>query len=119
MITRININSLCRVFFVLAVVGSLSQRDSLITWLLLVNILTFVAYGMDKYAAKNTLRRVPESTLLFFGFAGGWPAALCGQEIFRHKTKKQPFRQYFIISVILNFGALGILGALYWRYLYG
>ena len=119
MITSMNVNFLCRILFALAVVGSLSQYDSLITWLLLVNILTFFAYGMDKYAAKNTLRRVPESTLLFFGFAGGWPAALCGQEIFRHKTKKQPFRHYFIISVILNVGIMGIVGALYWRYLHG
>ncbi|WP_259053171.1 DUF1294 domain-containing protein [Klebsiella sp. BIGb0407] len=106
-------------FFALAVVGSLSQHYSLITWLLLVNILTFLVYGMDKYAAKNNFRRVSESTLLFFGFAGGWPAALCGQEIFRHKTKKQPFREYFVISITLNIGVLGIVGALYWRYIYG
>lgn len=113
-----NINSLCRILFALSAMVSLLQRDSLITWLFLVNILTFFTYGMDKYAAKNTLRRVPESTLLFFGFSGGWPAALCGQEIFRHKTKKQPFRHDFIISIILNIGTLGIIGALYWRYLH-
>jgi uncharacterized membrane protein YsdA (DUF1294 family) len=53
---------------------------------------------------------VPESTLLIFGLVGGWPGAILGQQVFRHKTQKQPFRTYFFISVMMN---VVVLVALY------
>ncbi|EJT0021587.1 DUF1294 domain-containing protein, partial [Salmonella enterica subsp. enterica serovar Dublin] len=53
-------------------------------------------------AARKTWRRVPESTLLVFGVVGGWPGAIVGQQLFRHKTQKQPFKTYFIVSVIVS-----------------
>ncbi|EAA3865885.1 DUF1294 domain-containing protein, partial [Salmonella enterica subsp. enterica serovar Virchow] len=56
----------------------------------------------DKTAARKTWRRVPESTLLVFGVVGGWPGAIVGQQLFRHKTQKQPFKTYFIVSVIVS-----------------
>ncbi|HCG3754554.1 TPA: DUF1294 domain-containing protein, partial [Salmonella enterica subsp. enterica serovar Typhi str. AG3] len=59
-------------------------------------------YGVDKTAARKTWRRVPESTLLVFGVVGGWPGAIVGQQLFRHKTQKQPFKTYFIASVIVS-----------------
>ncbi|EKT1785109.1 DUF1294 domain-containing protein, partial [Salmonella enterica] len=57
---------------------------------------------IDKTAARKTWRRVPESTLLVFGVVGGWPGAIVGQQLFRHKTQKQPFKTYFIVSVIVS-----------------
>ncbi|EIK9031178.1 DUF1294 domain-containing protein, partial [Salmonella enterica] len=59
-------------------------------------------YGIDKTAARKTWRRVPESTLLVFGVVGGWPGAIVGQQLFRHKTQKQPFKTYFIVSVMVS-----------------
>ncbi|HBH14585.1 MAG TPA: DUF1294 domain-containing protein [Leclercia adecarboxylata] len=53
-------------------------------------------------AARKAWRRVPEATLLIFGVVGGWPGAILGQQLFRHKTQKQPFKTYFMITVILN-----------------
>ncbi|EDI2307638.1 DUF1294 domain-containing protein [Salmonella enterica subsp. enterica serovar Senftenberg] len=64
--------------------------------------LTLAIYGVDKTAARKTWRRVPESTLLVFGVVGGWPGAIVGQQLFRHKTQKQPFKTYFIVSVIVS-----------------
>ncbi|HFE7524927.1 TPA: DUF1294 domain-containing protein [Salmonella enterica subsp. enterica serovar Newport] len=58
--------------------------------------------SIDKTAARKTWRRVPESTLLVFGVVGGWPGAIVGQQLFRHKTQKQPFKTYFIVSVIVS-----------------
>ncbi|EFR9555332.1 DUF1294 domain-containing protein, partial [Salmonella enterica] len=63
---------------------------------------TLAIYGIDKTAARKTWRRVPESTLLVFGVVGGWPGAIVGQQLFRHKTQKQPFKTYFIVSVIVS-----------------
>lgn len=110
-----NIERFCYLLLILAVAASLSQTDSLITWLFLVNLLTLVIYGIDKFASRKSWRRVPESTLLLLGLVGGWPGAVCGQQLFRHKTQKQPFKKYFITSVILN---ILIVSVLYWGYRY-
>jgi uncharacterized membrane protein YsdA (DUF1294 family) len=63
-------------------------------------------YGADKMAARRAMRRVPEATLLVFGLIGGWPGAIIGQQLFRHKTQKQPFKTYFIVSVIVSISAM-------------
>ena len=57
------------------------------SYLVLLSIITFIAYGADKKKAKDHKYRTKEKTWLglsFFGGAfGGYPAML----IFRHKTK--------------------------------
>ncbi|PLK87111.1 DUF1294 domain-containing protein, partial [Klebsiella pneumoniae] len=45
--------------------------------------------------------------------AGGWPGAILGQQCFRHKTQKQPFRRWFFVSVALNVAALAGLYVVY------
>jgi uncharacterized membrane protein YsdA (DUF1294 family) len=57
---------------------------------------------------------VPEITLLLFGVLGGWIGAIIGQRMFRHKTQKQPFKTYFILSVVLNLLLILVVG--YWLY---
>ncbi len=47
------------------------------------------------------------------GLVGGWPGAILGQQCFRHKTQKQPFRTWFFISVALNVAALAGLYVVY------
>lgn len=54
-----------------------------------------------------------KTTLLVLGLAGGWPGAILGQQCFRHKTQKQPFRTRFFISVALNVAALAGLYVVY------
>ena len=58
-------------------------------YLVLLSLITFIAYGVDKSKAKRGAYRTKEKTLLglsFFGGAfGGYPAML----LFRHKTKSE------------------------------
>jgi uncharacterized membrane protein YsdA (DUF1294 family) len=67
-----------------------------------VSIVTFLAYAIDKAAAKAGRRRTPESTLLFLGLAGGWPGAIVAQQRLRHKSVKQAFRSAFWGTVVVN-----------------
>lgn len=92
----------CYLILISAAVGSIFTSHPVVMWFLLANVLTLVIYGIDKTAARKTWRRVPESTLLVFGVVGGWPGAIVGQQLFRHKTQKQPFKTYFIISVLVS-----------------
>jgi uncharacterized membrane protein YsdA (DUF1294 family) len=52
------------------------------------SILTFFVYGFDKRRAVRGGRRVPERTLHGLELLGGWPGALLGQAVFRHKRRK-------------------------------
>ena len=108
-----NLNIFCYLLLALAAVASALLPHPLVMWFLFASVLTFVIYGGDKMAASKSWRRVPESTLLVLGLAGGWPGAGLGQQLFRHKTQKQPFKTYFFITVLLNIAALV---ALYWCY---
>ncbi|MEX0561637.1 cyanate transport [Raoultella terrigena] len=104
-----NLNRFCYLLLGLAALGCLFLPHPLAIWFLLVNALTLAIYGVDKMAARRTWRRVPEMTLLIFGLVGGWPGAIVGQQLFRHKTQKQPFRRHFFISVILNVGVMAVI----------
>ncbi|MGH8107709.1 MAG: DUF1294 domain-containing protein [Arenimonas sp.] len=66
------------------------------------SLITFVAYGFDKLAARNNRSRIPESTLHVFGLVGGWPGAVLAQKMFRHKSKKQSFQTVFWVTVFIN-----------------
>jgi len=101
-----NLNRFCYLLLIVSAIGSTFTAHPIASWLLLANVLTLVIYGVDKTAARKGWRRVPESTLLVFGLVGGWPGAMAGQQLFRHKTQKQPFKTRFIISVIVNISAL-------------
>lgn len=69
----------------------------------------FIAYALDKSAAKNNRWRTQESTLHLFALFGGWPGALAAQRLLRHKSKKLSFQLIFWATVFLNCGALGWL----------
>jgi uncharacterized membrane protein YsdA (DUF1294 family) len=61
----------------------------------LASAATFVAYGLDKRRAVRGGRRVRERTLHWMELAGGWPGALAGQVVFRHKWRKGAFMAVF------------------------
>jgi uncharacterized membrane protein YsdA (DUF1294 family) len=73
----------------------------LLSWLAIINAITFVVYGLDKRFAVQETRRVPEATLLTLAFIGGTVGAYAGMRAFRHKTIKGPFRVafWFLVAV--------------------
>ena len=58
----------------------------LMYYLIVVNLLTWIIYGIDKWKAKRRAWRIPERTLLLLAAAGGCTGALAGMLMFRHKT---------------------------------
>ena len=69
---------------------------------LVISLTCFVAYAIDKSAARNGGWRTPERTLLLLGLACGWPGALLAQQWLRHKTSKRSFQQMFWATVVAN-----------------
>jgi uncharacterized membrane protein YsdA (DUF1294 family) len=69
--------------------------------LLLVNARTAQLFWMDKRYAQEGRRRIPEASLLGMAAIGGTPGALIARQMFRHKTRKQPFSMYlWLIGVV-------------------
>ena len=60
-------------------------------YLLGINLLTFLIYGIDKWKARRDKWRVPEATLLMLAALGGSVGALLGMSVFHHKTKHKKF----------------------------
>lgn len=90
----------------LYVVSRFSFRPGIAIAYLVVSGIAFIAYALDKSAAIQGRWRIPESTLLLFGLACGWPGALLAQQLLRHKTSKPSFVSAFWATVMLNFAGL-------------
>lgn len=60
-------------------------------YLLIINLIAFAAYGLDKKRARKGQWRIPERTLLFLAAIGGSAGALAGMYFFHHKTRKWKF----------------------------
>ncbi|KKN49006.1 hypothetical protein LCGC14_0647150 [marine sediment metagenome] len=73
---------------------------------LVISIVTFIAYAIDKSAAEQGRWRTQESTLHLLALIGGWPGAFLAQNTLRHKSKKTAFQQMFWFTVVLNISVL-------------
>ncbi len=63
----------------------------LIYYLIVINIISFIMYGVDKKLAIKKQWRISEHTLIVLGFIGGCLGSLLGMNLFHHKTKKIVF----------------------------
>ena len=74
----------------------------LLCYLLLINLVGFVLYGIDKAKSKRKgSRRIPERTLLWVARLGGGVGCWLGMMLFRHKTKHIRFKVLVPLWTIL------------------
>lgn len=70
-------------------------------YLLAINAVAFIVYGIDKYKAKKAKWRISEATLLLMAVIGGSIGAWVGMRIWHHKTMHKKFK--YGIPVIIIF----------------
>ena len=75
---------------------------------MVLNIVSFALYGIDKHKAKNNRWRISEKTLLMWGAAAPFGAVL-GTKVFHHKTKKLKFDTVLFISCVVHILLYGTL----------
>lgn len=63
-----------------------------IGYLIGANLFAFVAFAIDKRRAARAQWRLSERSLLALAAIGGSVGAIAAQQLFRHKTRKEPFR---------------------------
>ena len=80
-----------------------------------VSLVTFGLFWIDKRRAiRESGNRIPEKTLFMAALLGGWPGALAGQKLFRHKTVKGSFRVVLTLIVGLH---LAMIAGWVWLWL--
>ena len=73
-------------------------------YLILMNLIAFALYGIDKRRAKQGAWRISEYTLLLVALLGGSLGALLGMRYFRHKTRHGKFRYGIPLILLLQLG---------------
>lgn len=69
-------------------------------YLIAINIATFFVYGIDKWKARRSKWRIPESTLLTLAVLGGSIGAFIGMRTWHHKTMYNKFK--YGVPLIIN-----------------
>ncbi len=82
---------------------------SILFYLVLINIFTFILFGIDKWNAVKRRPRIRNFTLFLFSALGGSVGGLLGMFIFRHKTTKLYYLFGIPLILILQFIFLYIM----------
>jgi uncharacterized membrane protein YsdA (DUF1294 family) len=65
--------------------------NTLIYYFLIINTLSFLIFGFDKYKAIKSKQRISEKNLHTISFFGGFIGGIFAMSFFRHKIKKLKF----------------------------
>ena len=68
------------------------MANALLYYLIVINIVTFLVYGIDKWKAKQGSWRISEVSLLILAVIGGSIGALLGMKVWHHKTMHKKFK---------------------------
>lgn len=92
---------------------SIYQKIVLV-YLIVINLVAYVTYGIDKKRSQHNRIRISEKTLLTFPLIGAFIGSYLAMKIFRHKTKHLSFKVLvpifsmlsFVLSIIVVFDLL-------------
>lgn len=82
---------------------------SLLVYLLLINLITFCAFAIDKFQAMSKGWRISERTLLGISIWGGATGGWIAMQVCRHKTKKPIFKYGLPMMIAIHIAILTIL----------
>jgi uncharacterized membrane protein YsdA (DUF1294 family) len=85
---------------------ALTPHTALLIALIGWNVLSFAVFAFDKYAARQSLRRIPERRLILLTIFGGAGGAYLAQRFLRHKTRKPPFGWLVPLMALMQVGLL-------------
>ena len=83
--------------------------NALLYYLIVINVVTSLVYGIDKWKAKQGSWRISEATLLILAIIGGSIGALLGMKVWHHKTMHKKFRYGLPLILIIQIILIGYL----------
>lgn len=75
--------------------------DFIVFIVVIINVVSFLLYGIDKHKAKKNHWRISEKTLLLWGAFAPF-GAVAGMKFFHHKTQKAKFDIILTLAVVLH-----------------
>ncbi len=85
------------------------MANMLFYYLIVINVVTFTVYGIDKLKAKQGSWRISEATLLILAVIGGSIGAMLGMKVWRHKTMHKKFKYGLPLILIIQIILIGYL----------
>ena len=82
------------------------MTEALLYYLIGVNVLTFLVFGIDKLKAKKGKWRISEATLLLLAIIGGSIGAWLGMKVWHHKTMHKKFKYGIPLILVLQIALL-------------
>ena len=82
-------------------------QETIIYYLIIINIVTFLVYGIDKLKAKKALWRIREASLLMLAILGGSIGAWLDMKVWHHKTLHKKFRYGIPAIIIIQLAVIG------------
>ena len=82
------------------------MTEALLYYIIGVNVLTFLVYGIDKLKAKKGKWRISEATLLLLAIIGGSVGAWLGMKVWHHKTMHKKFKYGIPLILVLQIALL-------------
>jgi uncharacterized membrane protein YsdA (DUF1294 family) len=95
------------------------MANALLYYLIIINVVTFLVYGIDKWKAKQgsscrasdhrSSGRISEASLLILAVIGGSIGALLGMKVWHHKTMHKKFKYGLPLILIIQIILIGYL----------
>ena len=76
--------------------------ESISIIIVIINIVTFIIYGIDKYKAKKGKGRIPENSLIGLAIIGGSIGAYLGMRVWHHKTMHLKFKYGIPLIIVIQ-----------------
>ena len=78
------------------------KHKLLLIYLIVINLITFIVFGIDKHNAEQRRSRIRIVTLLTLSFIGGSIGGLIAMYLFHHKTQKDYFTVGLPLMIIMQ-----------------
>lgn len=85
------------------------MQEIYISFLMIINIASFIMMALDKQKAKKKKRRISEFMFLILSVLGGFIGIFLGSSVFRHKTIKRSFQLKILLGMLGHFLILYLL----------
>jgi uncharacterized membrane protein YsdA (DUF1294 family) len=85
------------------------MQQIIIIYLVVINVVTFFMYGIDKWKARKVKWRIREAALLGLAVLGGSIGAWLGMKVWHHKTLHKKFRYGVPAIIVIQLLLVGYL----------
>ena len=87
----------------------LSLLHIVLIYCVIINVVTFLLYGIDKLEAKQGSWRISEATLLVLAVMGGSIGALLGMKVWHHKTQHKKFKYGLPLILLAQIALIALI----------